>query len=181
LMLESLGIKVLTFASAREYLNDPHAGECCKCLVLDVRLPGISGMELHKQLLRQAESPAVVFISGHGDIEMAVEAMRMGAVDFLQKPFREQQLLDSVQKALSLAQGGRKARAQIEVVAARLACLTPREQDVLARLMRGLRTKAIASELGISSKTVEEHRANLMRKMHAENIVDLVSMYNCVR
>lgn len=183
LMLESLGITVLAFATASEYLNDSRARQCCKCLVLDVRLPGMSGMELHKQLLRQAnaQSPAIVFISGHGDIEMAVEAMRNGAVDFLQKPFKEQQLLDSVQKALNLERGVREARVQTEVVAARLACLTPREQDVLARLMRGLWTKAIASELGITAKTVEEHRANLMHKMHAQNIVDLVWMYNSVR
>lgn len=180
-MLESLGIEVHAFASALDYLNDPHARECCKCLVLDVRLPGISGMELQKILLKQVPVPAIVFISGHGDIPMVVEAMRNGAVDFLQKPFNEQQLLDSVQKALNLERGARKTLAQTEVVAARLDCLTPREQDVLARLMRGLRTKAIASELGISPKTVEEHRANLMHKMHAGNIVELVSMYHSVR
>lgn len=176
LMLEALNIEVYAFASALEYLNDAHARGCCTCLVLDVRLPGISGMELQKQLRKQARPPFIVFISGHGDIPMVVEAMNFGAIDFLQKPFREQQLLDSVQKALNLERGLRRSREQGEVLAARLACLTPREQEVRARLMRGLRSKEIAAELGIATKTVEEHRANLMRKMRASSVAELVAM-----
>ncbi len=176
LMLEALSIEVHAFALAHEYLNDAYARDCCTCLVLDVRLPGISGLELQKQLLKQARHPAIVFISGHADIPMVVDAMRLGAIDFLQKPFREQQLLDSVQKALNLDKDLRRSREQSELLAARLACLTPREQEVLARLMRGLRTKALAAELGIATKTAEEHRANLMHKMNASTVAELVAM-----
>ena len=176
LMLEALNIEVHAFASAREYLNDKCALEYCKCLVLDVRLPDISGMELQRQLREQGRLPAIVFISGHGDIPMAVEAMRNGAVNFLQKPFKEQQLLESVQQGLHLEREGSAVRAQADVVAARLAGLTKREQEVLASLLRGLRSKEIAFELGIATKTVEEHRANLMRKMNAASIAELVAM-----
>lgn len=176
LMLDALNIEVHAFASAREYLNDGFARDRCTCLVLDVRLPGISGMELQRQLLKQVRQPAIVFISGHGDIPMAVDAMRFGAIDFLQKPFREQQLLDSVQKALNQERDLRRSREQREALAARLTCLTPREREVLARLMLGQRTKALAAELGIATKTAEEHRANLMRKMHAATVAELVAM-----
>jgi FixJ family two-component response regulator len=144
--------------------------------VLDVRLPGISGIELQRQVIRQRRVPAIVFITGHGDVPMAVEAMRLGAVDFLQKPFKEQQLLDSVQKALAQERGSREARDKGELVSARLACLTPREQDVLKGILQGLRTREIAVNLGLATKTAEEYRANVMRKMHASTIVELVAM-----
>jgi len=176
LMLRSLDIEVFAYASAREYLDDPQGRGCCACLVLDVRLPGISGIELHKQLVQQKRVPAIVFITGHGDIPMAVEAMRNGAVDFLQKPFKEQQLLDSVQRALAVERCSCQAHDKSEIVAARLACLTVREHEVLARLLRGLRTKEIAAELGIATRTAEEHRAKVMRKMHAATIAELASM-----
>lgn len=178
LMLEELNIEVHAYASAGEYLADEYGREVCTCLVLDVRLPGMSGFELQKQLQKQRRIPAIVFITGHGDIPMAVEAMRSGAVDFLQKPFKEQQLLDSVQKALTLGRRLRKARETSESVAARTACLTPRENEVLARLLKGLRTKDIATELGRATKTIEEHRANIMHKMHASTITELASMCN---
>jgi len=175
LMLRALNIEVYGYASSREYLDDPHGRRRCTCLVLDVRLPGVSGIELQKQLLKQGHGPAIVFITGHGDVPMAVDAMRNGAVDFLQKPFKEQQLLDSVQKALATYQSLREARDKSETVTARLACLTAREQEVLAGLLRGLRTKEIAAELGIATRTAEEHRAKVMRKMHASTIAELVS------
>lgn len=178
LMLGALDMEVHAYASAREYLDDLHGQSCCACLVLDVRLPGFSGIELQRQLLKQRRVPAIVFISGHADVPMVVEAMRNGAVDFLQKPFKEQQLLDSVQKALTLKRCSREARDKSEIVAARLACLTPREQQVLAGILRGLRTKEVATELGIATKTAEEHRANVMHKMHASTIAELVSMCN---
>jgi len=176
LMLEALDLEVHAYASAADYLADPYGRSCCTCLVLDVRLPGTSGFELQKRLLKQGRVPAIVFITGHGDIPMAVEAMRNGAVDFLQKPFVEQQLLDSVQKALILARCTREMREERESVTARSACLTPKEREVLAKLLQGLRTKEIATELRRSPKTIEEHRANIMRKMHASTIADLVSM-----
>jgi len=171
-----LNIEVHAYASAREFLDDADGRSRCSCLVLDVRLPGISGAALHKQLLKEKDTPAIVFITGHGDIPMAVEAMRNGAVDFLQKPFREQQLLDSVQKALALKRGTRVEREKGETAAARLACLTPREREVLAKLLLGLRSREVASEMGLATKTVEEHRARIMRKMHAATIAELVSM-----
>jgi FixJ family two-component response regulator len=176
LMLEGLGMEVYAYASARDYLDDQHGRDCCTCLVLDVRLPGISGIELQRQLQQQEHAPAIVFITGHGDVPMAVEAMRNGAVDFLQKPFKEQQLLDSVQKALIAQRRGRQGRDKSATLAARLACLTPREQELLAALLRGLRSKEVATELGLSIRTVEEHRANLMHKMHAATIAELVAM-----
>jgi len=178
LMLEELNIEVHAYASAGEYLADAYGREVCTCLVLDVRLPGMSGFELQKQLQKQRQIPAIVFITGHGDIPMAVEAMRSGAVDFLQKPFKEQQLLDSVQKGLTFGRHQRKAREASESVAARTACLTPREKEVLAKLLQGFRTKDIATELGRATKTVDEHRTNIMRKMHASTITELVSMCN---
>jgi FixJ family two-component response regulator len=176
LMLEALDIEVHAYASADDYLADPYGRSCCTCLVLDVRLPGIGGFELQKRLLKQGRVPAIVFITGHGDIPMAVDAMRNGAVDFLQKPFKEQQLLDSVQKALASARSSREMREERDSVTARSACLTPREHEVLAKLLQGLRTKEIAADLRRAPKTVEEHRANIMRKMHASTIAELVSM-----
>jgi FixJ family two-component response regulator len=175
-MLGSLAIDVHSYPSAHDYLEDPVGTKCCCCLVLDVRLPGISGIELQKQLQNLKRTPAIVFITGHADVPMVVEAMRNGAVDFLQKPFREQQLLDSVQSALALHRRNRATHQQSDLVAARLACLTAREHEVLERLLRGLRTKEVAAELGISARTAEEHRANLMHKMHASTIVELVSI-----
>ena len=178
LMFEGVGVEVRAYASAREYLDDALGMRLCACLVLDVRLPGISGIELQRQLLLQGLAPAIVFITGHADVTMAVDAMRSGAVDFLQKPFKEQHLLESVQKALGKARSLRAKQKLSETTVARLACLTPREREVLAGLQRGLRTKAIAAELGISTKTAEEHRANLMRKMHAKNIAELITLCN---
>ena len=181
LMLEGVGLEVHAYATARDYLDDPQGRALCGCLVLDVRLPGISGPELQRQLLLRGPAPAIVFITGHADVPMAVDAMRNGAVDFLQKPFKEQQLLDSVQKALILARSSREHRDKSETAVARLACLTPREQEVLAGLQRGLRTRDIAIELGLATKTAEEHRANLMRKLHASTIAELLSMSNTSR
>jgi len=178
LMLASLGMEVHAYASAPEFLDDSDVRGRVACLVLDVRLPGLSGMELQKQLLKQKRVPAIVFISGHGDIPMVVEAMRNGAVDFLQKPFREQQLLDSVQKALALQRHAHEAQEQSETTVARLACLTPREQQVMAKLLLGLRSKQVASEMGLATKTVEQHRANIMRKMHVGSIAELASLRN---
>ncbi len=163
LMLSALDMDVLLYASAQEFLTDADGRSRCSCLVLDVRLPGISGMALHKHLRKEKNAPAVVFITGHGDIPMAVEAMRNGAVDFLQKPFREQQLLESVQKALAMERSARSVRQGSETTAARLACLTPRENEVLAKLLLGLRSREVASEMGLATKTVAEHRAKIMR------------------
>jgi len=181
LMLETLQIEVHAYASADEYLSDPYGRQNCSCLVLDVRMPGMSGVELQRFLLKQERVPAIVFVSGHGDIPMAVEAMRNGAVDFLQKPFKEQQLLDSVHKALALARRLQKEQKASESVSARLVCLTPKEREVLEKLTQGLRSREIAVELGRATKTIEEHRANIMHKMHASTIAELISMCNLVK
>lgn len=176
LMLGALNMEVHAYASADEFLDDADVRSRCACLVLDVRLPGISGIELHNQLLTQKRVPAIVFITGHGDIPMAVEAMRNGAVDFLQKPFREQQLLESVQKALALERHAREVRSKCETAVARLACLTPREHEVLEKVLMGLRSKEVAAKMGLATKTVEQHRANIMHKMHAATLAELISM-----
>lgn len=178
LTLESMHMDVYGYASADEYFADAQGRNNCICLVLDIRLPGMSGLELQRQLLKQGPVPTIVFVTGVGDVSMAVEAMRNGAVDFLQKPFKEQQLLDSVHKALALARQLRKQRNVSEAVMARLACLTPKEREVLVKLIHGLRSKEIAAELGRATKTIEEHRAHIMRKMHASTIAELVSMCN---
>ena len=179
-ILETLGIKVYLYASANDYLSDSDGRSRCTCLVLDVRMPGISGIQLHKQLLKQKKTPAIVFITGYGDIPMAVEAMRNGAIDFLQKPFNAQQLLDSVHRALSLEHRSRELRGASECTVARLACLTPRENAVLTLLQAGLPTREVANELGISARTAEEHRAHLMKKMHATTISELLAMCNSI-
>lgn len=176
LMLEGLGMQVHSFASAREYFDDAVGRSRCACLVVDVRLPGVSGIELQKQLLKERRSPAIVFITGHADVPMAVEAMRRGAVDFLQKPFKEQQLLDSVQRALIRERCSSEACDRNDLAAARRSGLTPREQEVLARLLRGLRTRDIAADLGIATRTAEEHRAKVMHKMSATTIAELVQI-----
>lgn len=178
LMLASLGMEVHAYSCAPEFLDDIDVRGRVACLVMDVRLPGMSGMELQKQLVKQSRVPAIVFISGHGDIPMVVEAMRNGAVDFLQKPFREQQLLESVQKALTLERQTRGAQEHSETTDARLACLTPRERQVMAKLLVGLRSKQVAIELGLATKTVEHHRANILHKMHVENVAELASLCN---
>jgi len=181
LMLGELGMEVHAYASAREFLEDTERRSRCACLVLDVRLPGFSGIELHKELLKQKQGPAIVFITGHGDIPMAVEAMRNGAVDFLQKPFREQTLLESVQKALTIGRQARATRSKTDAAEARLACLTPREGEVLTKLLLGLRSKQVASEMGLATKTIDQHRAHIMRKMHAATIVELISIVSTTK
>jgi FixJ family two-component response regulator len=180
LMLEGLGMEVHAYTSAQEYLDDLHGRKCCACLIVDVRLPGISGIELQRQLIQQGHAPAIVFITGHAEVPMVVEAMQMGAVDFLQKPFKEQQLLDSVQKALALNRRSRETKVKTETATARLACLTSREQQVLESILQGLRTKQIAAEMGIAVKTAEEHRSNLMHKLHASTVADLIAICNAV-
>jgi FixJ family two-component response regulator len=182
-MLESLEIEVHGYASAIEYLDDTSHRDGCIVLVLDVRMPGMSGLELFRQLhnVHEHRPPAVIFISGHVDVPMAVEAMRAGASDFLAKPFKEQQLLESVQRALR-AEGEARAVDRIrDGVSTRLATLTPREREVLAGVVKGLRTKQIAMHLGIATKTAEEHRAKLMRKMDASNVAGLVTMCGVTR
>jgi two-component system, LuxR family, response regulator FixJ len=174
-LLKSLGPPVECYPSAEAFLlAQPSAGP--GCLVLDVRMPGMSGLDLQNALNRAGSTLCVVFISGHGDIPMVVRAMRHGAVDFLEKPFNDQRLLDLVTEAL-----GRAASACAEAQTARMLTrrqesLTPRERDVMALVVQGKPNKVIAHELDISMKTVEVHRAHVMDKMEAGSVADLTRM-----
>jgi two-component system, LuxR family, response regulator FixJ len=175
LLLKSVGIAATAQSTAQEFL-DTYRPQQPGCLVLDVRMPGMSGMELQQQLnLRGAVIP-VIFISGHGDIPMAVEAMQQGAFDFLQKPFRDQDLIDRIQRALAKDESNRaqlKERAQIQE---RLESLTPREREVLTLVASGKANKVMAGDLGVSQRTVEIHRARVMEKMGATSLAQLVRM-----
>jgi two-component system, LuxR family, response regulator FixJ len=175
LLLKSAGYVTAPFESAQEYLSR-YSTLQPGCLVLDVRMPGMSGLELQQELNRRGAIIPVIFISGHGDIPMAVEAIHAGAFDFLQKPFKDQDLLDRVAKALA---GDGLLRAQhIEAASVQelLATLTPREHEVLAMLVAGKPNKVMAADLNLSQRTVEVHRARVMEKMHARSLAQLVRM-----
>jgi FixJ family two-component response regulator len=175
-MLRELAIEVRPYASALEFLEDPIGRRVCACLVLDVRLPGMSGVELQRRLVQEPNPPAIIFVTGYAEVAMAVETMQRGAVTLLEKPVRQQQLLDSVQLALALHRRSREEGDRNDLTTTRLADLTPREGEVLRGLLRGLRTREISTELGIAIRTTEEHRANLMHKMHAGTISELIVM-----
>lgn len=175
LLLKSVGLPTVAHASAREFLDAWHPDQP-GCLVLDVRMPGMSGLELQEELNRRGAITPVVFISGHGDIPMAVEAIQHGAFDFLQKPFRDQDLIDRVQRALAADAANRQALSQREVLRQRHGSLTPREQEVLLLVTRGKANKVMAGDLGVSQRTVEIHRARVMEKMGAQSLAQLVRM-----
>ena len=174
-LIRSVGMRTSLHASADEFLAayDP---EQPGCLVLDVRMPGMSGLDLQDALAEQGIKLPVIIITGHGDIPMAVQAMRAGAVDFLEKPFREQELLHRIHQAVEQDTRARQDRAAKAEITARLASLTPREGQVLDLVVAGRPNKAIAGELGLSHKTVEFHRAKIMDKMRADNVAELVRM-----
>jgi len=174
-LLKSVGLTTRTLASAREFLDTYKPGQP-GCVVLDVRMPGMSGLELQQQLnLRGAIIP-VIFITGHGDIPMAVEAMQHGAFDFLQKPFRDQDLIDRIQRALERDTRNRATLAQHDRVRVQFDSLTPREREVLTLMTRGKPNKVMAADLGVSQRTVEIHRARVMEKTGAESLAQLVRM-----
>ena len=174
-LLKSIGIAATAMSSAREFLDhfDP---EQPGCLVLDIRMPGMSGMELQQQLNLKGAIIPVIFITGHGDVPMAVEAMQHGAFDFLQKPFRDQDLIDRIQKALARDRETRQSLRKHSQIRERLESLTPREKDVLQLLVQGQQNKVMAGELGLSQRTVEIHRAHVMEKMGAQSVAQLVRM-----
>jgi two-component system response regulator FixJ len=174
-LLKSVGLTAVTLASADEFLKS-YKPEQAGCLVLDVRMPGMSGLELQQELnLRGAMIP-VIFITGHGDVPMAVEAMQHGAFDFLQKPFRDQELIDHIQRALAADQKNRQLLKERDRVRVRLDSLTPREHEVLNLMLRGKPNKVMAAELGLSQRTVEIHRARVMEKTEASSVAQLVRM-----
>jgi len=175
-LMDSVDIPHEILASGDEFL-DKVGGQRPGCLVLDIRMPGLGGLELQEELLKRGSTLPIIFITGHGDVPMAVEAMQKGAVDFIQKPFRDQDLLDRIREALKTDQERREERAAHAEVADRLGRLTNREREVFDLVVTGKPNKVIAYELGVSQRTVEIHRARVMEKMQARSLADLVKMH----
>lgn len=176
-LIRSVQLPVETFGSADEFvarLARPADG--AECLVLDVRMPGMNGLELQRELARTRPALPIIFITGHGDIPMTVRAMKAGAVEFLPKPFREQELLDAIRMALDRSRAMQREHGAAAAVRARFQTLSAREREVLALLRQGLRNKQSADRLGISEVTVKVHRHNLMEKMGAASLQALLSM-----
>jgi FixJ family two-component response regulator len=174
-LINSVGMKVEAFSSAQEFLRHKRP-DTPACLVLDVRLPGPSGLDLQRQLGRSEHPIPVIFITGHGDIPMSVRAMKDGAVEFLTKPFRDQDLLDAIHQALDSDRAAREQRAKATELRRRYESLTSREREVMQLVIRGLLNKQIASELGTSEVTIKMHRGQVMHKMRAESVVELLRM-----
>ena len=174
-LLNAVGLTVQTFASAREFLAGK-LPDVPGCAVLDVRLPGLSGLDLQREMVERGIHIPVIFITGHGDILMSVQAMKAGAVEFLTKPFRDQDLLDAVRAGIQLDRQGRKERAELAELRDGLRQLTPREREVMSLVVAGLLNKQIALRLGTSEKTIKIHRSHVMQKMRADSLADLVRM-----
>jgi FixJ family two-component response regulator len=174
-LISSVGLLVEPLKSAREFLERKRP-DVPTCLVLDVRLPGLSGLDLQRELVRTEAPIPIIFISGHGDIPMSVRAIKEGAVDFLAKPFRDQDLLDAIQHALEIDRAARQERTMVAEVRRRYESLTKREGEVMRLVVSGLLNKQIAGELGSSEVTVKMHRGQVMRKMKAQSLVQLIRM-----
>ena len=172
-LLNAVGLTVQTFASAREFLNGK-LPDVAGCVVLDVRLPGLSGLDLQREMVERGIHIPVVFITGHGDIPMSVQAMKAGAVEFLTKPFRDQDLLDAVRSGILLDRKEREERAELAELRDCVRQLTQREQEVMSLVVSGLLNKQIALQLGTSEKTIKIHRSQVMRKMRAHSLAHLV-------
>ncbi len=175
LLLRSVGLRSRGYPDARAFLDTYQPGQP-GCLVLDIRMPRMSGMELQQELNRRGWGIPLIFITGHGDVPMAVEAMRAGAVDFLQKPFKDDDLIRRVQKALEQDLRLREQLGAREQIRSRYGSLTPREREIAERLVAGDANKVIAIDLGLSERTVELHRAHIMQKMEARGIAPLVQL-----
>jgi len=175
LLIKSVGLPVETYPSAQEFL-DAFDGDRAGCLVLDIRMPGMSGLELQQHLNALHAITPIVFITGHGDVPMAVEAMQHGAVDFIQKPFRDQDLIDRINQALDRDRANRNSLKERDAIRDRIGTLTPREREVLALVTSGKANKVIAGDLDVSQRTVEIHRARVMEKMQASSLAHLVRM-----
>ena len=174
-LLESVGLKVASFESARDFLTDFDPAQP-GCMLLDIRMPGMSGLELTQHLRSRDITIPVILFTGHGDVHMAVQSMKDGAFDFIEKPYNEQKLLDRIHDAI---QHDKELRVQHEVgeeARALVARLTPREAEVLDLIVEGLANKQTAARLGISEKTVEVHRSRVMRKLHANGVVDVIKI-----
>jgi two-component system, LuxR family, response regulator FixJ len=175
LLMESVGLRVECFESSQAYLDqfDPDRPGC---LVLDVRMPGMSGLDLQARLAGERLCPPIIIVTGHGDVPMAVRAVQAGAMNFIEKPFNDQALLDSVHRAIEKDAQQRGDVSRLEEIESRLAKLTPREREVLELVVAGRRNKLIAADLGVSQSTVEAHRAKVMEKMEAGTLSELMRM-----
>ena len=174
-LFDSIGLKVRTFSSAAEFLRSK-LPDAVSCLVLDIRLPSLSGLDLQAELAKAGISIPIIFMTGHGDIPMTVKAMKAGAVDFLPKPFREQDMLDAVRSALERDRKRRETERRLAVLRSRLQALTPREREVMTLVTAGLMNKQIAGKLDVNVVTVKTHRGQVMRKMGARSLADLVKI-----
>ena len=174
-LIRSIGLRVEAFASAQEFFAAKRPDAIC-CLILDVRLPGVSGLDFQAELTKAKIQIPIIFITGHGDIPMSVKAMKAGAVEFLTKPFRDQDLLDAIQVALERARAGHANEKALSELRAKFETLTPREQEVMAWVTGGLLNKQVAAEIGVTEITVKVHRGKVTRKMGAKSLADLVKM-----
>lgn len=178
-LLRSVGFDTRCYASAREFLESALPDAVC-CLITDVRMPQIGGFELQAALALRGFEVPMIFMTGHGDIPMSVRAMKAGAIDFLVKPFRDQDMLDAVNAAIARSRASRAAASDLAALRARHAMLTPREREVMAGVVRGLLNKQVAGELGIAEITVKLHRSSLMKKLGVTRVTDLVRLADAV-
>ena len=174
-LIQSVGLRAQSFASAMQFLQSSHQDET-GCLILDVRMPEISGLDLQKKMFGAGIFLPIIFISGHGTVPISVQAMKAGAVDFLQKPFDEQDLLDAIYRAIDLCRQRKAVREELKTVQERLCSLTPKEHEVFVYVVMGMANKVIADQLHMAEKTVKVHRASVMHKMGAASLADLVRM-----
>jgi RNA polymerase sigma factor (sigma-70 family) len=174
-LLESRGLKVEIYASSEAFLDAFHGG-LAGCMVLDVRMPGMSGLELYERLHARASTLPVIFITGHGDVPIAVSALKLGAADFIEKPFNDQEMVRLIERCMKQDRAASEKRAENATAAQRMGSLTQREREVLELIVAGKLNKQIADELGISIKTVEVHRSRVMEKMAVNSVAELVQL-----
>ncbi len=174
-LLDQVDLNVVEFSNASDFLEayDP---ACSGCLLLDIRMPGVSGTELQKTMLERELSLPIIFVTGHADVEMAVDCMKRGAFDFIEKPFRAQRLLDTIQRALSLDRCSRAARVASDAAKKCLSLLTAREREVADLVVKGLSNREIAGKLGVSSQAIDAHRSKAMQKLRVTNLADLIRL-----